>query len=107
LPRICVCPTPWHCLISIPRPQSKLFVFRTLKKCNVIKPEGILDAHVTLERWRLKPTTFIKVNEINVEVTEEMELLTVVGTVWAIERQRVLLEKVKHIYNSRYGGKHD
>lgn len=107
LPRICVCPTPWHCLISIPRPISKLFVFRTLRQCKVERPDGILDAHVTLEGWRTKPTSFVKVNEIDLEVIEQMDLLKVVGTVWAIERQRQALERAKSIYITRYGERHE
>jgi hypothetical protein len=106
-PRICVCGTPWHCLVSIPHTNSKLFVFRTLEKINPINPEGILDAHVTGEKWIIEPTTFIKVTEIDVDVVQEFGLLPVVGTVWAIDRQRVLLERVKRIFNSWYGERHE
>ena len=103
--RICVCPSPAHCLIASP-PQRKVSIYRTLRKVTVVKPHGVLDVAVTLEGWRLKPTTFIKVGEIDVDLLIDMELPGV-GTVWGIPKQREALERVKVILNSRYGGKHE
>ena len=96
-PRICVCPTPAHCLIATPFVPGNVNIYRTLRKCNVKEPHGVLDAVVTLEKWRVEPTWFIKVGEISTDILKQMDLLTILGTVWAIDRQKEALPRIQRL----------
>jgi len=63
--RICVGPTPAHCLTAI-GPSSCFFIYRTFKKLKAIKPttKQVPDVSITQERWLKRPTTFVRVKEI-------------------------------------------
>ena len=66
-PRICVGPSPWHCLIAVQWREESYkgyYVYRTLRKHNSYKPRRVPDAHVTLERWLMHPAWFVHVGYI-------------------------------------------
>ena len=98
-PRICLCPTPAHCLIAVPLfdKVKKVHIYRTLQKVNVKEPVGVLDACVTLEKWRTEPTCFVKVGEVSYELYQQMELMRIVGPVWGMDRQREALLRVQRL----------
>ena len=97
-PRICVCPTPAHCFVAVPLfDRVKIRIYRTLQKVNIKEPVGVLDACVTLEKWRTEPTCFIKVGEVSWELYQQFELSKIVGTVWGMDRQREALARVQRL----------
>jgi len=105
--RICVCPTPAHCFIAIPYVEGgDMNIYRTLRKCNIKEPIGVLDSCVTLEKWRVEPTWFIKIGSVSPELYKQMELSTIVGSVWGMDRQREALARVERLlahYGFNYG----
>lgn len=70
-PRICVAPTVAHCLSSI-YVDDRRHIYRTKRKEKAVYPYNVIDSCVTKEKWLLKPTKFIKVHIIPMEVSEKI-----------------------------------
>ena len=67
-PRICVAPTPIHCLAALGECLEyglPIRIYRTAKPEVAQKPEYVEDAKVTKERWLLEPTEFVLEVEVS------------------------------------------
>lgn len=62
IPRICVSHSIEQCLVAIPiRNYKRLRIYRTVRRIETRrtgKPQNVLDAHITGERWIFNPCTF-------------------------------------------------
>ena len=66
IPRICVAPTPAHCMSAINIYEGNVQVYRTLRTVKAIKPYGVGDSGITKEHWLLGKTRFERVMEVDV-----------------------------------------
>lgn len=66
-PRICVAPTITGCISALNSAnlESRMFVYRTKRKVQTHKPHRVPDAHITGERWILKPCRFVKTHVLD------------------------------------------
>jgi hypothetical protein len=95
IPRICVCPTIAGCINAVwacyayPK-HSHVSVYKTTKPKSAIEPVDVVDSYITGEKWLLKPTTFVRVGEINEKIIYGLgKLNTVAGS----SRKKDLLEQ--------------
>ena len=77
LSRLCVAPSVPHCLVSIAMcGESKIHIYRTFNKVQAYYPYGVVDSHVTKEKWILFPIKFILVKEISIPVHKFIQEFT-------------------------------
>jgi len=66
--RICVAPTIEGCLVAMYVNRSMfgeyVYLYRTKNKVTARKSTGIMDSHITGEKWIVRPTTFVKIGEL-------------------------------------------
>jgi hypothetical protein len=100
LPRICVAPSVPHCLVSVAiSGRNKIYVYRTFNKVQAYYPYGVMDSHVTKEKWILAPTKFILVKKISIPVSGFIEEYTKGIPDNKRGLQRFYLKMFKQIFN--------
>lgn len=112
--RLCVAPSIFGCLIALSWSEHDsdiLKIYKTLTPVRTSKPFGVIDAHLTGERWITKPTPFRVAYKFKCETYREMlrdistsgdeyieftnELYDMVGTQYGLRIQESLLNRMK------------
>ncbi len=89
--RICVAPTIEGCLIALGSClplSSDLYIYRTVRKINAIKPIDVIDSEITEEMWLLRPINFKYVGKIKKKTLPEHLYWLDVGRKEALNLQK-------------------
>jgi hypothetical protein len=102
--RICVAPSPEHCMIALGGllcSGDYIYVYKTKNKVKGFSPHNVVDVDVTLERWLLRRTSFVLETQIELEcangLIDILEDMNHIGTAKGIPIQRLALQKLKRM----------
>lgn len=98
--RICVSPTIKECLMALGSTlwyKNSIFIFRTKYKIKSSPCFGVIDSHLTNERWILKPCNFIKIGKIKPNSLPKELYLTDTGHKDFLSDQRKLSKILDNI----------